>query len=101
MHASRNIPSERRTVDQNLSKCGNYLMPIIEKRPYTATAMLLAALLILPSCLGSYGRIKSNPAVTEVFMQAELPDYNYYYCGRKNQGPVISRCSNITRISAR
>ena len=50
-----------------------------------ATALTIAALLILPGCMGSYGRIKSNPALTDAFKnQLALPDYYYYYCGREN-----------------
>jgi hypothetical protein len=52
---------------------------------YMAPAMAIMILLILPGCMGSYGRIKSNPDLTAAFKNnLELPDYNYYYCGREN-----------------
>ena len=50
---------------------------------YPAIVLTIVALLILPGCMGSYGRLKSNPELTDAFKnQLELPDYNYYYCGR-------------------
>ena len=33
----------------------------------------------------NYGRLKTNPDLTDVFKNRRpLPDYNYYYCGRAN-----------------
>lgn len=42
-------------------------------------------LTILAGCMQNYGRLKSNPELTDAFTnQRALPDYNYYYCGREN-----------------
>jgi len=50
-----------------------------------AAALAITTLLILTGCMGSYGRIESNPELTDAFIhKLELPDYNYYYCGREN-----------------
>ena len=54
-------------------------------RQTAATILFSTALLTLPACLSSYGRIKANPDLTNVFKQQQtLPDYIYYYCGREN-----------------
>jgi len=50
-----------------------------------AAILVLAAGLLLSGCTGDYGRLKTNAEWTEAFTkQLELPDYNYYYCGREN-----------------
>lgn len=47
------------------------------------TAIATTILLILTGCKGDYGRLKLNPDLTVAFKnQLELPDYNYYFCGR-------------------
>jgi len=50
-----------------------------------AAILLLAAGLLLSGCTGSYGRLQTRDQWTDAFKkQLELPDYNYYYCGREN-----------------
>jgi hypothetical protein len=44
----------------------------------------------LTGCLQSYGRLKTNPAVTEAFQDYRmLDDYRYYYSGRENVPTAI------------
>jgi len=50
-----------------------------------AISLAVSVLLILPGCMADYGRLKSNPDLTDVFTnKLALPEYNYYYCGRDN-----------------
>jgi hypothetical protein len=52
---------------------------------FRAAVMAVSVLLILPGCMSNYGRLKTNPDLTDAFTnQRALPDYNYYYCGREN-----------------
>ena len=56
-----------------------------DKWGFKAAVMAVSVLLILPGCMQSYGRLKTNPDLTAAFKnRLELPDYNYYYCGRDN-----------------
>jgi len=49
------------------------------------TLAIFLVLMILPGCLGSYGRLNSNPDLTVAFRDRQaLPDFNYYYTGREN-----------------
>jgi hypothetical protein len=44
----------------------------------------------LTGCLQSYGRLKTNPAVTQAFQEYRmLDDYRYYYSGRENVPTAI------------
>jgi len=57
----------------------------IENYRYVVAATAITIMLFLSGCMGSYGRIKSNPDLTDAFKNnLKLPDYNYYYCGREN-----------------
>ena len=49
------------------------------------TLAIVSILMIIPGCMGSYGRLKANPDLTAAFQDRQaLPDFNYYYCGREN-----------------
>ena len=53
------------------------------KRYSISAILVILVLLTLPGCMASYGRLKTNPDLTDVFKNRRvLPDYNYYYCGR-------------------
>ena len=44
----------------------------------------------LTGCLQNYGRLKTNPAITEAFKNSRmLDDYRYYYSGRENVPTAI------------
>jgi hypothetical protein len=44
----------------------------------------------LTGCLQNYGRLKTNPAVTEAFKNSRMLDeYRYYYSGRENVPTAI------------
>lgn len=61
-------------------------MKIASKWALKAAAMVVSVLLFLPECMQSYGSLKTNPDLTNAFKnQLELPDYNYYYCGRNSR----------------
>jgi len=54
-----------------------------DKNLLTALGIVLI-LMMIPGCVDSYGRLKSNPDLTAAFRsQQALPDFNYYYCGRE------------------
>ena len=54
-------------------------------RGVLSALIIIAALTTMSGCLGDYGRLKGNPALTDAFKNRQtLPDYNYYYTGREN-----------------
>lgn len=60
-------------------------MKIKNKSGSRATLLAVSILLALTGCMGNYGRLKADPALTDAFINGSgLPDYNYYYCGREN-----------------
>ena len=52
---------------------------------YAQAILALVAVVFMTGCTGNYGRLKTSQEWTDAFRkQLELPDYNYYYCGREN-----------------
>ena len=50
----------------------------------------LALLIATTGCLSSYGRVKSNAAITDAFENNQVPqNFKYYYFGRSNMPYVI------------
>ncbi len=46
-------------------------------------AALLAAVIMIAGCMGSYGKLVSNPVIQEQYLTRNLSDaYQYYYSGR-------------------
>jgi hypothetical protein len=55
------------------------------KLGFWVTVLAVSILLTLTGCMGDYGRLKEDPALTDAFKNGRaLPDYNYFYCGREN-----------------
>ena len=53
--------------------------------PNPTWLLFLAAVLMIFSCAGGYGRMQKRPEVTAAFLEQRLsPDYRYYYIGRDN-----------------
>jgi len=58
-------------------------MDNIKKRLILLGIIILVAG-IFSGCGGTYGRLRTSPEITQVFLQKQmLPGYNYYYDGRK------------------
>jgi len=61
-------------------------MNILENYRPMVIAVAIMILLSLSGCMQRYGSLKTNPDLTEAFKdQLDLPDYNYYYCGRASR----------------
>jgi len=60
-------------------------MMYLNKQGVRAAFAVMAAMMVIPGCMADYGNLKGDPALTDVFLNADaLPDYNYYYNGRAN-----------------
>jgi len=45
--------------------------------------LLLAGLILIGACAGSYGKLATSPGFLDQYLQQTLPaDFHYYYCGR-------------------